>query len=156
MITAATLRKATLFADPTHREVVQNLIFKLTSEYRMGLQAWAILTNHYHLIVACRDANVRLFLRHLHREVARELNAREAMPGRKVLYQFWDTRLTYESSWLARLHYVNQNPVKHGLVADASLYPWCSAAWFESQATRAFVATVKQFKIDRVNVPDDF
>jgi len=30
---------------------------------------------------------------------------------------FWDTRLTFEKSWLARLKYVHHNPLYHGLVA---------------------------------------
>jgi hypothetical protein len=38
----------------------------------------------------------------------------------------------------------------------AQNYRWCSASWFERNASRAFVNTVKSFKIDRVQVPDDF
>ena len=34
-------------------------------------------------------------------------------------------------SYLARLNYVHQNPVKHGLVRVANQYRWCSAAWLE-------------------------
>jgi putative transposase len=36
------------------------------------------------------------------------------------MYEFWDTRLTFEKSWFARLNYVHQNPVKHGLVPVAN------------------------------------
>jgi hypothetical protein len=32
----------------------------------------------------------------------------------------------------ARLHYVHQNAVKHGLVQQANQYRWCSAAWWGS------------------------
>jgi len=32
----------------------------------------------------------------------------------ELWYEFWDTHLTFEKSWLARLNYVHQNPVKHG------------------------------------------
>src|SRR5437667_10073913 len=82
--------------------------------------------------------------------------AADATPRRRVMYEFWDTRLTFEKSWLARLNYVHQNPVKHGLVSLANQYPWCSAAWFETNARRAFVRSVYSFKTDRINVPDDF
>jgi putative transposase len=30
------------------------------------------------------------------------------------LYNFWETKLTFEKSYLARLNYVHQNAVKHG------------------------------------------
>jgi putative transposase len=51
---------------------------------------------------------------------------------------------------------VHQNGVKHGLVGVASQYPWCSAAWFERVASAAQVKTVYGFKIDQLNIPDDF
>jgi len=62
----------------------------------------------------------------------------------------------YEKSYLARLNYVHQNAVKHGLVSVANQYPWCSAAWFERTATRAQVRTIYSFKTDRVTVQDEF
>jgi putative transposase len=77
-------------------------------------------------------------------------------PGRQVWHNFWDTKLTYEKSYRARLNYVHQNPVKHGLVSVASHYPWCSAAWFERTATPAQVKTIYAFKTNRLKVCDDF
>ncbi len=76
--------------------------------------------------------------------------------GRKVWYNYWDTKLTFERSYLARLNYVHQNPVKHGLVRVASQYPWCSAAWFERTASPATVKTIYSFKTDKVKIDDDY
>jgi hypothetical protein len=41
-------------------------------------------------------------------------------------------------------------------VPVANQYRWCSAAWFESAASRAQVKTIYSFKIDRIRVLDDF
>ena len=71
-------------------------------------------------------------------------------------FNFRDTRLTYSKSYLARLKYTHENAVKHGLVLVANQYPWCSAAWFERTATPAQVKTVYRFKIDQLNVYDDY
>jgi hypothetical protein len=65
-------------------------------------------------------------------------------------------RLTYQKSYLARLRYTHENAVKHGLVRVANQYPWCSAAWFERTATPAQVKTIYRFKIDKLNVYDDY
>jgi len=54
------------------------------------------------------------------------------------------------------LNYVHQNPVKHGLVSVANRYPWCSAAWFERTARPAQVKTIYAFKIDRLQVYDQY
>jgi putative transposase len=96
------------------------------------------------------------FVRHLHRELAIRLNRIDGTRGRRVMYEFWDTHLTFEKSWLARLNYVHQNAVKHGLVPVANRYAWCSAPWFETNAQSGFVKSVYSFKTDRINVPDDF
>ncbi len=69
---------------------------------------------------------------------------------------FRETHITHQTSLLARLRYVNENPVKHRLVSVATEYRWCSAGWFEASAPESFRKSVNRFKIDKVNVPDDF
>ncbi len=158
MITAGTLHKAPLFDTPAKLDLFRDVSFRLLADYTLSLRAWAFFNNHYHLIIGFERAEVphRVFIRHLHRELALRLNEIDATPSRKVMYQFWDTELTFEKSYLARLNYVHQNPVRHRLVAVASQYPWCFAAWFEGDAPQCFVKTVYSFKTDRLNVADDF
>lgn len=66
-----------------------------------------------------------------------------------------DTRLTFENSYLARLKYVHNNLAKHGFGSPLN-YPFCSAHWFETKGDRAFVVTVKSFKIDQLEIDDEF
>jgi putative transposase len=47
------------------------------------------------------------------------VNGLDQSPERQVWYNYWDTLLTYQSSYLARLNYVHQNAVKHRLVPVA-------------------------------------
>jgi putative transposase len=92
----------------------------------------------------------------LHTRTAEWINHVDNTPGRKVWHNFWDTRLTYQKSYLARLNYVHQNALKHGLVPIANHYRWCSGRWFEQIASPAMVRAIYRFKIDRVTVNDDF
>jgi len=158
MITAGTLHKAPLFDTPAKLDLFRDTSLRLLADYSLSLRAWSFFKNHYHLVVSFEDVDVahRIFIRHLHRELAVRLNEIDACPSRKVMYQFWDTELTFEKSYLARLNYVHQNPVHHRLVPVANQYPWCSAAWFEGEAPESFVKTVYSFKIDRLKVADDF
>jgi putative transposase len=98
----------------------------------------------------------RDFVRHLHRELGIRFNRMDNTPGRRAMYEFWDTHLTFEKSWLARLNYVHQKAVKHGLVPVANQYRWCSAPWFETNARVGFVKSLYSFKTDGVNLPDEF
>src|SRR5262249_36637097 len=127
-------------------------------EYRWLIEAWAVFVNHYHLIARSEpDAQpLDSFLKHLHSNSARRVNELDGTRARSVWYNFWDTKLTYQNSYLARLNYVHQNPVKHGLVRMANQYPWCSATWFERTATPAMVKTIYGFKTDQLQIMDDY
>ena len=91
-----------------------------------------------------------------HMITAKEFNLQDGQPGRKVWFQYWDSKITFQKSYLARMNYVMNNPVKHGLVAQAKNYPWCSAAWFEINVPSSFSKTVGNFKTDKLNIYDDF
>lgn len=158
IITAATLHRKRLFDSATKLDLLRDTTFEFAKSYHLILQAWAFFPNHYHLVISFENTKTthRNFVRHLHRELTRRLNRVDATPSRRVMYEFWDTYLTFEKSWLARLNYVHQNALKHGFVPVASQYPWCSASWFEGNARSAFVKSVYSFKTDRITVPDDF
>jgi putative transposase len=91
----------------------------------------------------------------VHSATALQLNRLDRSPGRRVWHNYWESAITYDSSYFARLNYV-QNPVKHGLVLVANQYPWGSTAWFERESSPAQVAKIYRFKTDRLNSMDDF
>ena len=158
IVTAATLHKERLFRSAENLDLLEQHLLSLAKRYRWQLEAWAVFSNHYHFVARNNDdsAVLKKFLKHLHADTARELNRLDQKAGRTVWFNFWDTKLTYEKSYLARLAYVHQNPVKHGLVRLANQYQWCSAAWFERTASLAMVKTIYGFKFDKLNVQDDF
>ena len=116
------------------------------------------MSNHYHFVAVTPDEpkSLRDLVAKLHAQTARRLNEWDRTPGRRVWYQFYDSHITYERSYFARLKYVHENPVHHGLIAAASNYRWCSAAWFEREAGSAFQKTIASFRIDQVNVMDPY
>lgn len=156
MITASTLYKQPFFTTPDKLRLLQETLFETAQAYRWDLQAWALFSNHYHLIVRAPDDGLSLkrLIQRLHSQSARLVNEIDQTPGRRVWFQYWDTCLTYEKSYYARLNYVHNNPVKHRLVSIAEQYPFCSAAWFKSHASVEFRKKVEAFAYDRLNVPD--
>jgi putative transposase len=158
MVTAGTNGKKHLFNTPERLSLVQRLLFDAAEECGWKLQAWSIMSNHYHLVaLSPEDAgSLKKLVSKLHTLSAKEINASDNAPGRKVWFQYWDSLITFERSYFARLNYVHQNPVHHGLVPLADQYPWCSAKWFFLNSTRAFSETVLSFKTDQLKVNDDF
>ena len=158
MITASTLNKEHFFKESNDLENLQNLLLELSEKYQWKLEAWAIFSNHYHFIAHSPDdpATLKKMITHLHASSARQLNKRHQVTGRTVWYQYWDTHVTFQSSYLARLNYVMQNPVKHKLVECPNQYKWCSASWFEKLASKAHYKTVMSMKTDTLAILDDF
>jgi putative transposase len=157
MVTAATLHKERLFDTSNKLDLLERSLLSLSKKCGWQLEAWAVFANHYHFVArgSFNSAPMADLLRELHSTTAREINRWDGQQ-RTVWHNYWDTRLTYQHSYLSRLSYVHKNAVKHGLVPMANQYRWCSAAWFERIASPAQVKTIYGFKIDKLNVRDDF
>jgi len=139
-------------------QMLNDTLLQTTAAYGWQMQAWAVFSNHYHFIAKSPEDPTTLsrLIQRLHSQTARELNLRDAVPNRQVWFQYWDTCLTFEKSYYARLNYVHNNAVKHGLVQAAEKYAYCSASWFKATADLAFQKRVASFGYDRITIIDDF
>jgi putative transposase len=158
MVTCGTYLKQPWFRGRERLRSLCDTLLRLAAEYGWNLQAWAVFANHYHFVaLSAPDAeNLSHFIKKLHSDTALAANEWDAARGRRVWYQYWETQLTYQRSYFARLSYVHRNAVHHKLVSEPSLYPWCSAGWFQRRASTSFYKTIMKFGIERLKVPDDF
>jgi len=160
-VTASTYLREHNFRGKARLAVLHRGLLKVAADFGWRLEAWAVFSNHYHFVghsPANADSAESLsqMLGRLHEKTAKWVNKLDGTPGRKVWHNYRETRLTYEKSYLARLNYTHQTPVKHGLVPIVSQYPWCSARWFERTATPAQIKTIYGLKTDQIRLPDDF
>jgi putative transposase len=160
-VTAGTYRKQNHYRGSTRLKVLHRGLLTVAHDFGWQLEAWSVFSNHYHFVAHSpveKDGAESLsqMLGLLHEKTAKWVNRLDGAAGRKVWHNFWETKLTHQKSYLARLNYVHQNPVKHRLVAVANQYPWCSAGWFERTARPAQVKTVYGFKTDRLRIFDDY
>jgi putative transposase len=158
LVTASTYQKEHHFRGAARLDYLETKLLAAAKEAGWQLEAWAVFANHYHFVAQASAKAERFsdWIGRLHRETSEHVNTLDGTPGRKTWHNYRETELTYETSYLARLSYVHQNAVKHGLVQQANQYRWCSAAWFERTATRAQVRTIYRFKTDQVKIEDDF
>ena len=160
-VTAGTYLKHHHFLGRERLAVLHRGLLSVARDFDWQLEAWAVFSNHYHFVAKSPrsepDAtSLSQMLGELHTKTAVWVNRLDDSPGRKVWHNFWETKLTYQKSYLARLNYTHQNAVKHRLVLVANQYPWCSAAWFERMASAAMVKSIYRFKTDRLDAADDY
>jgi putative transposase len=157
MVTAATYWQIPIFNSAIKLGLLQARLFKTCEKYEVKLEAWCIFPNHYHFIgTASRSASIGSLVKELHTLTAREVNRLDQVTARRVWFQCWDKLIQHQGAYFARLRYVHDNAVRHGIVCNAVNYRWCSAGWFEQRANRAFRKTVLAFPITRLRTPDDF
>ena len=155
-LTARTSERRPLLGSDVMKDWFQETLLGLAVESGWTIEAWCVLSNHYHLVGhnPREDEDARslsAMVRKLHSLTTKELNRRENQFGRNRLWQnFRETHLTHQPSYLARLHYVHQNAVHHGLVRVGSDWKWCSALAFKKAVTPAWVKTIASFKFDEI------
>jgi len=158
MVTGSILHNQHLLKENRKKQFLLETLLERSKLLGWEIQAWAILNNHYHYIAKAPDQANTLskLIRQIHSITAIQMNNWDKTPGRQVWFNYWDTCLRYEKSYLVRLHYVHLNPVKHGLVDNAMNYPYCSYRWFMEQGEDDLRKLVFDQAIDRINVKDDF
>jgi putative transposase len=158
MITGSTLYKQKFFNTEIKRSYLHNVLHARASELEWNLEAWAILCNHYHFVArAPEDAKtLTSLIRSVHSITARFVNAIDKKPGRRIWHNYWDKCISSDKDYLARLHYVNLNPVKHRLVDKPENYSFCSYKWFIDKTDIEFQREVFSQSINGLYVEDDF
>jgi putative transposase len=101
VVTSATCRKQHHFNSRAKLDLLQQAIFDFAERNGVALEAWAVFSNHYHLVARLpQPAKLATFVNRLHSFSSRKMNDIDGTPERRVWYQYWETRLTYEKSYL--------------------------------------------------------
>ena len=157
-LTARAREKAHLLSTAGRRDWFEQMLFDTFAERGWKLEAWAVLSNHYHVVAHSPPGGAETLMavvQKLHSLATKRLNTEDGTPGRTRLWQnYRETHLTYPQSYLARLNYVHQNPRHHGLVPLASQWKWSSAAAFKREATQAWLKTIASFPFDEIAAED--
>ncbi len=160
MVTCGTYLKAHHFRGNDRLRTLCEALLGTAEKYQWNLQAWAVFSNHYHFLAISppQPGQLPTMLNELHSQTAKVANEWDGAAERRVWFQYWDTHLTFQKSYFARLSYVHRNAVHHGIVREPSLYPWCSAGWFQRGAKAWFYKTIMNFGSERLRLrlPDDF
>jgi putative transposase len=117
-----------VFAGESEYWSFLDLLMRYSEEYRNVLVGYCLMTNHYHLVVIPeRDGGVSQMMRVLNSTYARRVNERLERKGHLWQARFGSTSMNLKH-YRTALAYVDLNPVRAGLVRDATQYRWSSAA----------------------------
>ena len=127
-ITQRGVDRCTTFSSNLDRATYLHLLRQNLPDAQVRVLGWCLMSNHVHLVaVPEREDSLSILLRRVHGRYAQYYNARADRTGHLWQNRFFACVLGEEHLWRA-LAYVDQNPVRAGIVADAAEYPWSSAA----------------------------
>jgi len=121
-------RQDVFFSDEDHLYYIE-LLKKSCERYGVNIWAYCLVTNHAHFIAVPgkQDSLARCFA-DAHVRYTRHINKRNGWKGHLWQARFGSSVLD-EQYLIAAVRYVENNPVRAGLVKEAGEYPWSSAGW---------------------------
>lgn len=118
-----------IFIDRTDFEAMLALLTEQAQKMQVAVHAYVLMDNHFHLLATPQTADgLPLMMQAVGRSYVRHFNRRHARTGTLWEGRYRSTVVQPERHLLACMAYVDLNPVRAGLVAQAADYPWSSHA----------------------------
>lgn len=116
-----------LLDRPEAAFVVQNALLHFDGQ-RYGTWAWCVMSNHVHVVAQQSDGWPLASIVHSWKSfTANKINEIHGRKGAVWQRNYYDRYMRDNDQLMGAIHYVEQNPVKAGLVATAAEWPWSSA-----------------------------
>lgn len=116
-----------IFAADADYEVLLSMLDEHAREKCVALHSYVLMTNHFHLLATPETAEaIPQMMQAVGRRYVRYFNQRQARTGTLWEGRYRSTLIQAERHLLACMVYMDLNPVRAGMVADPSDYPWSS------------------------------
>jgi putative transposase len=120
--------RQSIFFHDDDRQAYLDRLFEYSVHYRLRLLAYCLMSNHVHLVALPEtERSMAKTLGRLQADYARAANFERGMCGHLWAERYYSCAMETPHA-LCAMAYVEQNPVRAGLVAQAVAYRWSSAA----------------------------
>jgi putative transposase len=120
-----------IFVDRTDQELMLTLFGENAARFGVALHAYVLMSNHFHLLATPSTAEgLPRFMQAIGRRYVRHFNDRHGRSGTLWEGRYKSTLIQTDRYLLACMVYIDLNPVRAGMVAEARDYPWSSHAHY--------------------------
>ncbi len=121
-------RRAALFAEAWVCQLFLAVLSELPARFNVRILAYAIMPNHYHLLLECPDGNLSRAMQYLGGEFTQRLNRIQAWDGPVFRGRFLSRLVDSDAYFAHVLAYIHLNPVRGNLAKTADAARWTSHA----------------------------
>ncbi len=126
--------RADIFVDVKDRERMLALLSEHSQQQGVEVHAYVLMGNHLHLLLTPRrDGGVPAMMQAVGRAYVRWFNLRHQRTGTLWEGRYRSTVIDTERYLLTCMVYIDLNPVRAGLSAEAAGYPWSSHGHYTGQ-----------------------
>lgn len=123
-----------IFRDEVDRRQMLQLLETQAREHRVALHAYVLMDNHVHLLLTpATTEGLPKMMQAVGRRYVRWFNDRHGRSGTLWEGRYRSTVIEAERHLLPCMAYIDLNPVRAGLVAQAADYPWSSHTHYIGQ-----------------------
>ena len=116
-----------IFADRADREKMLALLGEHASRLQVAVHAYVLMDNHFHLLATpSTPTGLPQLMQSVGRQYVRYFNDRHGRSGTLWEGRYRSTLIQTERYLLACMAYIDLNPVRAGMVAEARDFPWSS------------------------------
>ena len=119
--------RQTIFRDDKDRERFLALVPDAFAKHRVAIHGWVLMDNHYHFeVTPAHERSLSGGMQQLGIKYVRYFNRKYGRVGHLFSARPRQIVLEDDDYWLACLRYIEQNPVRAGIVARPGDYRWSS------------------------------
>jgi len=119
-------RREPIFVNDGDRARLVRILNEATARFDASLLAYCLMGNHYHLVLRTHRPNLSVFMRHVNGVYTQTFNHRHDKVGHVFQGRFKAILVDSNAYLLQVCRYVDLNPVRAGLTADATSWRWSS------------------------------
>lgn len=123
-------RSQPIFLDDTDRRVFLALLSVIHDRFDVETQAYALMGNHYHLMLHCPQGNLSQAMQYLSSVYTQRFNRRHGFDGALFRGRFRSIPVTSDEYVLELTRYVHRNPKDVDFVGELADYRWSSYAMY--------------------------
>jgi putative transposase len=129
-----------IFIDREDREMLLGLIGEHAARLQVALHAYVLMDNHFHLLATpSTSEGLPQWMQAVGRRYVRYFNDRHGRSGTLWEGRYRSTLIQTDRYFLACMAYIDLNPVRAGMVAEARDYPWSSHGHYAGLRTDRLV-----------------
>ena len=115
-----------VFEEPDDYEYFEELMCLYAKSFGIQIHNYCLMSNHYHLLIEITQPNLSKFMRQLGMNYAIYFNKKHKRAGHLWQGRFKSWYVTDEAYLFTLMRYIEQNPLKAGIVKDIAHYPYSS------------------------------